>query len=212
MGDIEIRLRDYFPLGVVGGDAFCNRTGETDLLAHNIEAGKYTLLMTIRRYRKSSLALHALKFSKLPSVETDCYMAISEKAIETYILNNIVDLIGKTLGPVDKLIASIKKYVKNIEPKLDIGTSALKLKLTVDHETDPASNVKEGLLLLERLLEEKQKQAVLFLDEFQTVGIIAQGKGIEGAIRHVAQKTKYLTFIFSGSNRKLLNTMFEGET
>src|SRR5204863_3296258 len=28
---------------------------------------------------------------------------------------------------------------------------------------------------------------------------------------HVAQKTKYVTFVFSGSNRKLLKTMFEDE-
>ncbi len=54
-------------------------------------------------------------------------------------------------------------------------------------------------------------QAVLLMDEFQSVGSIAKGSGIEAAIRHVAQKTKHLTILFSGSNRKLLITMFEDE-
>ncbi len=139
-------------------------------------------------------------------------MATNEHAIQSYILAGVVDLIGHALGPVDKLIASIKRIVKNIKPKLDIGATPLKLELTTDTAVDPALAVKEALLLLEQLLSEKKQPAILLFDEFQTVGIIAQGKGIEGAIRHVAQKTKYLTIIFSGSNRKLLSTMFEDDT
>lgn len=207
-----MRSRDFFPLGVAVGSAFCNRKQETDLLAENIKNGKHTLLIATRRYGKSSLALHALKLSKFPYTEIDFYMATNEKIIETYILNGVVELIGKALGPVDKLLTSIKRYVKNLKPKIDIGTSVFKLELTSDAESDSATNVKEGLLLIEKLLEEKKKHAVLLMDEFQNVGVIAQGKGIEGAIRHVAQKTKYLTLIFSGSNRKLLKTMFEDET
>jgi len=207
-----MRARDYFPLGVAAGLAFCNREQEARLLTENLKNGKHTLLMAPRRYGKSSLALQAIKKSNLPCSEIDFYMASNEKAIETYLLDGVIDAIGKTLGPIDKIITSIKRYVKNLKPKLDIGTASLKLELTVDIESDPAANVKEGLLLLEKLLEEKGKHVVLLLDEFQNVGIIAKGKGIEGAIRHVAQKTKYLTIIFSGSNRKLLKTMFEDDT
>jgi len=207
-----MRARDYFPLGVAVGSSFCNRNEETKLLINNIKNGKHTLLIATRRYGKSSLALHALELSNCPYVEIDFYMATNEKIIESYILNGVVELIGKALGPVDKLLASIKRYVKDLKPKIDIGTSIFKLELTSEIESDPASNVKEGLMLLEKLLEENKKHAVLLMDEFQNVGIIAKGKGIEGAIRHVAQKTKYLTLIFSGSNRKLLKTMFENET
>jgi len=39
-------------------------------------------------------------------------MATNEKIIETYLLNGVVELIGKALGSVDKLLVSIKKYVK----------------------------------------------------------------------------------------------------
>ncbi len=204
--------RDFFPLGIASGAAFCNRKQETAVLTENILHGKHTLLMATRRYGKSSLALQALKSSKLPYIEIDFYMARNEQVIETYLLSGIVDLIGKALGPLEKLLASIKKYVKHLQPKLDIGANVFKLELTSAAATDPASNIKEGLLLLEQLLAEKQKSAVLLLDEFQNVGTISQGKGIEGAIRHVAQKTRYLMIIFSGSNRKLLKTMFEDAT
>lgn len=207
-----MRLREYFPLGIATGLAFCNRHSETDLLIENMQNGKHTLLIATRRYGKSSLALHALEKSKLPYIEMDFYMATNEKIIEQYLLNAIVDLMGVALGAVDKLIYSIKRYVKILKPKLNIEAAGLKLELKSDAESDPATNIKEALFMLEQLLAEKEQHAVLLLDEFQNVGVIAQGKGIEGAIRHVAQKTKYLTFLFSGSNRKLLKTMFEDET
>ncbi|NNM58808.1 MAG: MarR family transcriptional regulator [Legionellales bacterium] len=206
-----MRIRDYFPLGMAIGDAFCNRKKETEILVENILNGKHSLLIASRRYGKSSLALHALSISHLPYTEIDFYMASSEKIIETYILHGVADLMGKALGAMDKWINSIKKYVKNLNPKLEIGGTYMKLELTASTQSDPAMNVKEALLLLERLLEEKKTSAVLLMDEFQNVGMIAKGKGIEGAIRHVAQKTRYLTILFSGSNRHLLRTMFEDE-
>lgn len=207
-----MQARDYFPLGLATGEAFCNRKAETELLVTNMQDGKHTLLMAPRRYGKSSLCLHAIQISNLPYTEIDFYMARNEKVIEKYILNGIIDLIGRTLGSVDKLINSIKRYVKRLKPKLEIGTHAITLELSTDENTDPATNVTEGLLLLEQLLNEKQKCAILFLDEFQNVGLIAKGSGIEAAIRHVAQKTKYLAIVFSGSNRRLLQTMFEDDT
>ena len=207
-----MRERDYFPLGVAKGLAFCNRESETEILVDNLKNGKHTLLMATRRYGKSSLALHSLNLCGLPYVEIDFYMASNERVVESYILDGVVDLIGKSFGPVEKIISSIKRHLKNLKPKLNIETVACKLELAVDSLIDPATNVKEALLLIEKLLEEKGKQAVILMDEFQSVGIIAQGTGIEGAIRHVAQKTKHLTILFSGSNRKLLKTMFEDET
>ena len=206
-----MRPRDYFPLGIATGPAFCNRTEDTRLLVENIKNGKHTLLIATRRYGKSSLALQAIKITGLPYVEMDFYMARSEKVIESYLLKGVIEAMGKALGPVDQWIPSIKKYIKALKPKLDIGVPATKLELTADIETDPAANVKEALQLLERLLEENKKYVVLLMDEFQNVGVIAKGAGIEAAIRNVAQKTKYLTIIFSGSHRRLLTAMFEDD-
>jgi len=206
-----MRTRDYFPLGIAYGNAFCNRKDEINLLTENIRNGKHTLLIATRRYGKSSLAIRAIQLSGLPYIETDFYMASNEKVIETYILNGVVELIGKALGPVDKLVTTIKKYIKSLHPKLSIGTEHFQLELQPSSDSDPATNVKEALSLLEKLLAEKEQQAIFLMDEFQNIGTIAQGKGIEAAIRHVAQKSKYLTIIFSGSNRKMLQMMFEDE-
>lgn len=207
-----MKARDYFPLGIATGSAFCNRVEETRILLSNIENGKHTLLMAARRYGKSSLATHVIDLSSLPAVDVDFYMARDEKVIERYIINAVIKLIGEAIGPIDKFVTVIKKNLKHLKPKLDIATKHVRLELSASNRTDPATNIQEALLLLERLLQIKKQRAIMLLDEFQNVGVIAKGIGIEGSIRHVAQKTKYLSFIFSGSNRKLLETMFEDET
>lgn len=206
-----MRPRDYFPLGLAEGEAFCNRAHETHILVENIHNVKHSLVIATRKYGKSSLVLHAIHQSKIPYTEIDFFLASNEKNMETYILNGVIELIGKTLGPFDKWISSIKKYAKHLKPKLEIA-EIIKLEFATDNISDPATNVKEALILLEKLLAENHKQAVLWLDEFQMVGYMSKNFAIEAAIRHVAQKTKNLMIIFSGSNRRLLLNMFEDDT
>ena len=57
--------------------------------------------------------------------------------------------------------------------------------------------------------EKTNKKLVLFFDEFQCLGEVAPDHGMEGVLRQVAQLTKSISFIFSGSNRHLLNQLFE---
>lgn len=207
-----MKARDFFPLGVAEGEAFCNRVAETKWLLGNIENGKHSLLISPRRYGKTSLSYKAIKESKLANEQIDFSMATSDKKVATFIANGVANLIGRVAGPVDKTINLVKKYVSKITPKIVIKGGAMMLELDFSAESDPPLNVAASIKLLENILAERKKPAIMLLDEFQSVGVIAEGKGIEGAIRHEAQKTKLLTFIFSGSNRRLLKTMFSDET
>jgi DNA-binding IclR family transcriptional regulator len=91
------------------------------------------------------------------------------------------------------------------------GTEHLKLELELTENNNPAENIADALLMLEKLLRKKNKTAVLLLDEFQEIGTMHGGRAVEGAIRHAAQETEQLALIFSGSNPHLLQTMFEDE-
>lgn len=203
--------RQYFPLGKAYGKAFCNRTDETNRLMGNIRNGKHTFLVAPRRYGKSSLCEKVLELTNLPWLKLDFHLAISERDTERIILNGITELIGKSLGSVEKLATLIKKYTKKLKPKLSIGGKIFSLELELSNDTTPAENIAEGMLMLEKLLRERNKQAVILLDEFQEIGSMKEGKGLEGAIRHAAQEMNNLSLIFSGSNPHLLRVMFEDE-
>lgn len=206
-----MKKRQLFPLGKAYGEAFCNRGEETNKLLGNIKHGKHTLIIAPRRYGKSSLAERAIERSKLPAVKINFHLCTSEEEISQLVLDSVIKLIGKSIGQVEKLMSSIKKYISNLEPLLSFGGEHAGLKLIPKNHQNLSVIISEALLLLEKLLKEKNKHAVIFLDEFQEIDRISKEKGIEGAFRTAAQETQNLSLIFSGSIRALLLSMFEDE-
>lgn len=206
-----MKPRQYFPLGKAYGKAFCNRKAEIKELMGNIENGKHTFLAAPRRYGKSSLCEAAIEKLGLPSTKIDLHVATSEKGIERLLLKAILELIGEAIGPVDKVIQNIKYKLKNLKPKLSFEATGVRLELEIAQEASPPETIREAILFLDKLLQDKNQNAVLLIDEFQRVAEIAPDMGIEGGIRSAAQETKYLAFIFSGSNRHLIESIFQDE-
>lgn len=206
-----MKPRQYFPLGKAYGKAFCNRKIEIKELMGNIENGKHTFLAAPRRYGKSSLCEAAIEKLGLPSAKIDLHVATSEKGIERLLLKAILELIGEAIGPVDKVIQNIKYKLKNLKPKLSFEATGVRLELEIAQEASPPETIREAILFLDRLLQDKNQNAVLLIDEFQRVAEIAPDMGIEGGIRSAAQETKHLAFIFSGSNRHLIESIFQDE-
>ncbi|MGD9152648.1 MAG: hypothetical protein PVG30_03190 [Gammaproteobacteria bacterium] len=206
-----MKPRHYFPLGKAYGQAFCNRVIETNQLIDNIQNGKHTFLVAPRRYGKSSLCEKAIDLIHYPHAKLDFYLAVDEKDVERIIINGTTKLISNSIGSIEKLAQFIKKYARKLKPKLQMEIKGFSLELELENDSHPAENIADSLLLLEKLLQKRNKQAVILLDEFQEIGEMKDGKSIEGAIRHAAQETSNLSVIFSGSNPHLLRTIFEGK-
>ncbi len=147
----------------------------------------------------------------MPFTKINFHLCTSEEEIANLVLDHVIQLIGSAVGHVEKMINSIKKYLSNLEPLLSFGNDLASLKLVPKQKTNPSVVISEALLLLEHLLKEKNKRAILFLDEFQEIDQVCQHRGIEGAFRTAAQEMQHLTIIFSGSVRSLLLSMFENE-
>lgn len=207
-----MHTRNYFPLGKAHDAAFCNRKIETQWLIDNIKAGKHSLLMAPRRFGKSSLAEHAVTKSALPMMSLNFNTCSDEHDIEKLIRHGVSELIGRALGSTEKVMNHFKNYMGNLIPKMRLGPEYARLELSLKQSTSPAASIEDALHLLEHLLAIKKQSAVFLLDEFQVIGQIAKGSGVEAAIRNAAQETKQLALIFSGSNRHLLQTMFEDES
>lgn len=198
----------YFPRGIASGDAFCNRSVERKRLITNIKSKQHTLIMSPRRYGKTSLVRYAINEAGLLYGEVDLFVAVDAKQIEQQILNGIQKILSEINTPTEQLLDIIRKYFQKISAKWTVGTQGVNIALIPEEKNDPATTIKEALQALEDLLHKKNIYAVFFIDEMQEIGRVAEGKGIEGALRHVAQQTQHLSFCFSGSNRHLLAKMF----
>jgi hypothetical protein len=148
--------REYFSLGKAYGEAFCNRSIETETLIGHIKNGKHTFLVAPRGYGKSSLCEVVFAKVDLPSTKIDFHLAINEDDAQRFIVQGVAELIGKAIGRVDKLQLLISRFLKTLKPKLALGPEAMRLELEINPSSTLAENVAEAILLLDKLLIEKK--------------------------------------------------------
>jgi len=199
---------DFFPLTIAMGKAFCNRKVELRYLSENIKNAKPTLLVSPRRYGKTSLALNAIHQEHIPFAHIDFLSAINESDIEKRILKSAGDVISKIEPGIRKALKLATELFSGLDIKVNFGKVGVAIEFSQKLEK-PANNI---LLVLERidyLAQKYRKKVVLFFDEFQRLCEISNDHAIESVIREIAQKSKNIMFIFSGSNRHLLYQMFD---
>lgn len=199
---------DYFPLTVAAGQAFCNREIEIEKLKQYIEHQRPVLLVSPRRYGKTSLALHSILQTKLPYAHIDLFSVVDECDIEKAILRGVSKLISRMESIPKRALALASEIFDGIQVHAAYGKLELSVEMSRRNEK-PAYHVLDILERLERLAEKTDQKIVLFLDEFQCIGEIAPDHAMESVLRQVAQLTKSIAFIFSGSNRHLLGQLFD---
>lgn len=203
-------IDQYFPVGIVTGEAFIGRKEEAAWLSQNINGHVHTLIIAPRRYGKSSLAIQTLQKLKHPFVEIDLQLCRSTKTLEQKILKAVEALLTEISPEKHKLISKIEKYFKKSKKRWDIGLKGL-AHVTIEPQTQdsPADNIVTALQLLDEIANQENKTCILFIDEVQEIIELDDGLLIQGALRHFAQKSQQVRFIFSGSNRRLLQHMFD---
>lgn len=199
---------NFFPQGLATGDNFCNRLQERQRLIDNITSARPTLIMSPRRYGKTSLVLFVLNQLKLPFAQIDLYSELDENDVQ----NTILSAIGDILYSVESMPQKAFKFVAEFFSELSVGFTIENSQIRVQFSKSvnpPAKNILAALKKLDTILQAKNHKAIFFIDEFQRLAQISASATIEGALRHVAQSSKNITFIFSGSNRHLLSSMFD---
>ncbi len=199
---------NYFPTYLAMGLSFCNRKEELKRVIKDIEDGAPILLISPRRYGKTSLAVRALEKTKLPYAHVDLYKAFSEEDVARFILTGVGFLLGQLETTPKKLLGLAGDFFSRLN--IQVGYHGTSVALSFK-DKNPQNLTEILLATLEKLNElalEKNKKVILFLDEFQMVGEVSIEHAIEAVLREVAQKSQGLVFIFSGSNRHLMEQMF----
>lgn len=206
-------MKNYFPTVLAKGIAFCNRTEELKHILHNISIGAPTLLISPRRYGKTSLALRAAEKSKCYYAHVDLYKALNEQEVAEYILNGIGRLLGKIEKTPVKLMKLATSFFGSFQLKLGFSDYDISVELTRKSKK-PAELILSALEHLDKFISKnvRTKKAILFLDEFQVLSEICQDNSIEAAIREAMQKAECLHYMFAGSNRHLIERMFNDDS
>lgn len=201
-------LIDYFPAKLAKAPRFCNRVQERELLINSINLGRHTVLVSPRRYGKSSLVHQVVEDMQIPCASIDLFLANDGKAITKRILSGISSAISQIIPLSQKALTLAQSFFSHFKVVMEVGGFGLQM----SHETDgfdPVEQIFDSLKSLAKLAESQKKKVLLFFDEFQDISNAENSKSIQGAIRHIAQDTSSVVFVFSGSNRHLLLELFD---
>ena len=199
-------ISEYFPEGIAQGKAFINREDECDHLIKRIKSCKHSVLIAPRRYGKTSLVTKVASEMGIPHCSIDLLAAYSEEYVRDQIVGKVGRLVFELLPPVKKATSKLINIFKQMKP--EISLSALGQKLSLNLSSQPLQDITEVLLKLDETAEYFKKRAVIFIDEFQQISQLKKHSSIEASIRHAVERSENITYIFSGSNRHLLQQMF----
>ena len=206
---------DLFPLGIATGAAHCNRTEERAELSHNIATGTHAWLWGHRRTGKTSLieqVLQDLAGTEIAATTVDLLVAHDGQDLEGR-LRTAVEGVSARIAPKGrKASQTLTDAFRALSPEFSVGAMGLKIRLTPPGP--PTRGITEMLLGLDRAAGMVGRRVVLVLDEFQQLSQLSPRtapRSLEGAIRHAVERSGNVTYLFSGSQRRLLAGMFEDE-
>ena len=193
-------MRNPFKLGtIVEDEYFTDRTLELQQIMRVMESENHLILISPRRFGKSSLVIKAAKQMERP------YLLLNlQKVITTQ------DLAAKLLKEVFKLYTweKVKHLMTHFHFVPTISTNPITNGIDVSFQPTSESNVllEDAMALLEKVSTPERRLIIIF-DEFQEIMQIA--KGLDKQLRAIMQMQKGLNYILLGSQESMMTEIFE---
>ena len=189
---------------------FTNRTKEVKWLEMQINAGINCILMSPRRWGKSSLVQHTVntirkKNSKIVFCFLDLYNIRSEKEFLELFSTTIIKA---TSSSFDDAVRNVKAVFKQLIPSVAISADPnAEIELSFNWK-DLQKNMTEVLNLPEKISVAKNIQVVVCVDEFQNISFMDDGIAFQKKLRAHWQKHQKANYILYGSRRHLMLDFF----
>ena len=198
-------LNPFLLTGYVSPDYFCDREEETKRLISALLNGRNVTLISPRRMGKTGLIRHAFHHLNVGK-QAKCYYVDLYK---TDSLSSLVEqLANVVLGSLDttedKIIRQVTTFFKSLRPLFSFDSLSGVPTFTVDVKPELAEH---SLTEIFSYMEQSGQQCVIAMDEFQSI-VNYKDRNVEALLRSHIQQLTSVHFIFSGSQRHVLENMF----
>ena len=189
---------------------FTNRNKEVKWLEMQINAGINCILMSPRRWGKSSLVQHTAniirkKNSKIVFCFLDLYNIRSEKEFLELFSTTVIKA---TSSSFDDAVRNVKAVFKQLIPSVAISADpTAEIELSFNWK-ELQKNISEVLNLPEKISLAKKIQVVVCVDEFQNISFMEDGIAFQKKLRAHWQKHQKANYILYGSRRHLMLDFF----
>jgi len=184
---------------IVDDPYFTDRKKELNQVKQVLKSQNHLILISPRRYGKTSLMMKALSQTDRPAIFLNLQLITDVNDFASQLLKRIY-----RVYPFEHL----KQFVKNFRwvPTLSLNPNSNEIEVSFLGAKTAYPPLEDVLNMLEHL-GEKGKRPILVLDEFQD--ILRIGKNLDNQLRATLQQHKNVNYVFLGSMESMMRSIFE---
>lgn len=200
-----------FVFGKIATDKnFTDREQETAILVEHFKSLINTIIISPRRWGKSSLVNKASKLAmeqdkKLIICHIDLFNVRDEEHFYSLLAQKVI---SATSSKWDETVDLIRRFFSRLSPKITIGTDPMN-EVSVDFEMkDVVKNPDEVLDLAEKIAKMKGLKIVVCIDEFQNISEFSDPDYFQKKLRSHWQQHQNVSYCLYGSKRHMMLEVF----
>jgi uncharacterized protein len=199
---------------VVTGHSFTNRTEEKARLSANLINGIHTIIISPRRWGKSSLVEEVFnklsKSEEIKTVKLDLTAVLDEREFYTRYAKEVIKA---TSTKAEEVLGTIKFAFRSFRPEVSFDPSDVSFSLGFNfNDSDLEKGYKDILDLPETIAKKKGIRILVALDEFQNIGSFPKPTLFQGRLRSVLQYHKNVSYCFYGSKKHMMEEIFHDKS
>ena len=202
---IELMNNPFITTGYAGEEYFCDRVEETRELRSLLVNENNVAIISPRRLGKTELIYHVFDCDEF----RDSYYCFLVDIYATKSLSDFVNLLGKSV------LDTLKPKGRSVWEKFILTVSSIRSEISFDMNGMPSWSIRLGEIrnpaaTLDEIfsyLQNADRPCIVAIDEFQQITKY-EDSTVEATLRTYVQKTTNAHFIFSGSQRHLMDGMF----
>lgn len=192
----------------VEGDLFTDRTADAEHLEANLTHGINTILISPRRWGKTSLVKKVMANvagrKDVRIIYVDVFSCKSEYDFYQLLAKAIIQ---QTSNKIEEWMATAKEFLSKIITKVSFSPGSIQ-EYSLAFEF-PGEDVESDILQLpERIAQKKNIRVVVCIDEFQQVAEFQDPLTFQKKLRSVWQHQQHVSYCLFGSKRHLMADIF----
>lgn len=196
----------------VSEDSFTNRVEDLSRLERNLQHHINTILISPRRWGKSSLVKKAATNLQSRSTKVIMIDLLSIRNEQEFYKLLAEETIKVSASKLTEWVQTAKDFLKHITPKISIGNDSMN-DFEIGFEwKDLEKHYKEVLNLPQVIAERKKLHLIVCLDEFQNCGMFNEPVHFQKKLRTEWQHHKNVTYCLYGSRQHMMTSLFEKQS
>ena len=187
---------------------FTGRVEETRRLKANFEGGINSILISPRRWGKTSLVDHVCKLltdSDIIIVRLDIFGCKTEYDFYNALA---VAVLKQTASKVQLWMEEARDFLVRLTPRIGFPVDPVS-EISVSLGITPETHSPEEILnMVEIIAKKKNRHIVVCIDEFQQVGEFDNTKVVQARLRSVWQHHHLTSYCLYGSKRHMMSDIF----